>query len=173
MPGLSHAEYASLLRFRTALRGFERWSQQQAQRVGLTPGQHQLLLTVKGHGHRLGPTISDIADYLGVRHHSAVGLVDRASEAGLIVRTRDVEDARLIRITLTATGQVRIEQLSELHLAELSRLAPLLRHLTANPETLSPAAESTDDVTDNDVTDKVATNDEGPHDVVGQHLASS
>jgi DNA-binding MarR family transcriptional regulator len=145
MPGLSHAEYASLLRFRTALRRFERWSQQQARRAGLTPAQHQLLLTITGHSHRHGPTISDIADYLGVRHHSAVGLVDRASEAGLIVRTRDVEDARVIRITLTATGQDRIEQLSELHLGELSRLAPLLRHLTTSPDILNPdMADSTD-----------------------------
>jgi DNA-binding MarR family transcriptional regulator len=133
MPELSQREYGSLLEFRTALRRFERWSEDQARQAGLTSAQHQLLLAIKGHDDDRGPTIGDVAEYLVVRHHSAVGLVDRAVDAGLIVRMRDTVDSRAVRLALTAHGVDRVEQLSELHLTELRRLAPVLRHLSTTP----------------------------------------
>jgi DNA-binding MarR family transcriptional regulator len=58
-----------------------------------------------------------------------VGLVDRAESAGLVSRHTDVDDQRVVRLRLTALGARRLRQLSELHLAELSRLAPRLRVL--------------------------------------------
>jgi len=126
---LSHGDYANLLAFRTALRRFDSWSHEQARRVGLTHTQHQLLLAVKGHGDPDGPTISEAADYLNTRHHSVVGLVDRAERAGLLRRVRDGSDARVVRLELTELGEDRIAQLAELHLVELNRLAPVLQHL--------------------------------------------
>ncbi|HKN99445.1 MAG TPA: MarR family winged helix-turn-helix transcriptional regulator [Pseudonocardiaceae bacterium] len=141
MADLSQQDYASLLTFRTALRRFERWSGDQARQIGLTPAQHQLLLAVKGHLDRRGPTIGDVADYLGVRHHSVVGLVDRAVEASLIARVRDELDGRAVRLVLTPSGEDRIAQLSQLHLAELARLAPLLEHLTVEPHGTSADEE--------------------------------
>jgi DNA-binding MarR family transcriptional regulator len=139
MSGLSQRDYTSLLKFRTVLRRFERWSEQQARHVGLTPAQHQLLLAVKGHPDRRGPTLREVAEYLNVRHHSAVGLADRAVESGLVLRTRDAGDGRVVRITLTTLGAERIGQLSELHLAELGRLTRLLEHLPAEPAPSAPA----------------------------------
>ena len=132
MAALSHGDYANLLAFRTALRRFDSWSYEQAHRVGLTHAQHQLLLAVKGHHDPHGPTISEAADYLNRRHHSVVGLVDRAEGAGLLRRTRDGSDARVVRLQLTYLGEDRIAQLAELHLVELSRLAPVLHHLAAS-----------------------------------------
>ncbi len=132
MPPLTSRDYATLLNFRTALRRFERWSEERARQVGLTGSQHQLLLAITGHSHDQGPTISDIADYLTVRHHSAVGLIDRAVAAGLVARVRDAQDSRIVRLVATALGAQRIEALSELHLTELGRLAPVLDHLTAS-----------------------------------------
>jgi DNA-binding MarR family transcriptional regulator len=129
MVALTQDDYTSLLEFRTALRRFERWSEAQARSVGITPTQHQLLLAVLGHADDRGPTISDVASYLLVRHHSAVGLVDRTVDAGLVVRLRDADDSRAVRLALTAAGKARIQRLSALHLAELSRLAPVLGHL--------------------------------------------
>jgi DNA-binding MarR family transcriptional regulator len=126
---LSHDDYANLLAFRTALRRFDSWSHEQARRVGLTHAQHQLLLAVKGHGAPDGPTISEAAEYLNTRHHSVVGLVDRAERAGLLRRVRDGSDARVVRLELTELGEDRIAQLAELHLVELNRLAPVLQHL--------------------------------------------
>lgn len=117
------AAYARLLALRTGLRHFERWSAQQAEAAGLTPAHHQLLLAVRGHGDPAGPTIGEVADYLLLRHHSTVGLVDRAEAAGLVHRVRDEADHRVVRLRLTEEGARRLEALSALHLEELERLA--------------------------------------------------
>lgn len=130
---LGDAEYRSLLQFRTGIRRFLHWSAQQAEAAGLTPAQHQLLLAVRGHkderGQTIGPTIGDIAGYLFLRHHSAVGLIDRAEAAGLVQRVEDQEDRRVVRLRLTPRGEGILVQLSRLHLEELSRLAPEIRTL--------------------------------------------
>lgn len=122
-------DFETLLRFRAALRRFLHWSEEQARGAGLTPAQHQLLLAVKGHPDPAGPTIGDVADYLALRHHSAVELIDRAERAGLTERRQDEDDHRVVRLHLTQVGDERIRQLSELHLEELRRLGPLLTGL--------------------------------------------
>jgi DNA-binding MarR family transcriptional regulator len=123
---LSDAEYRELLAFRTAVRRFLHWSEQQATGLGVTPAQHQLLLAVRGHEGALGPTIGDVAESLLLRHHSAVGLVDRAVAADLVERRSDPEDHRIVRLRLTALGARRLRQLAGLHLAELRRMMPVL-----------------------------------------------
>jgi DNA-binding MarR family transcriptional regulator len=127
--------YARLLALRTGLRHFQRWSENQARAAGLTPAQHQLLLAIRGHSDPRGPTIGEVADYLLLLHHSAVGLVDRADAAGLVERTRDEDDHRVVRLQLTKEGAERLEVLSALHLEELKRLAP---HLPGAWEDLGP-----------------------------------
>jgi DNA-binding MarR family transcriptional regulator len=118
--------YVRLLTLRSGLRRFERWSEQQAREAGLTPAQHQLLLAIRGHADPRGPTIGEVADYLLLRHHSTVELVDRAEAAGLVTRTRDDIDHRNVRLQLSEDGDGRLEALSALHLEELKRLAPYL-----------------------------------------------
>ncbi len=120
---LRDADFEDLLTLRTGLRRLMRWSEQQADTAGLTPAQHQLLLAIRGHRDRRGPTVGEVADYLLLRHHSAVGLVDRAVAAGLVKRVRDPQDHRIVRLQLTAAGSKRLETLSELHLEELERLS--------------------------------------------------
>lgn len=133
MSEMRDEDYASLLEFRTALRRFMSWSEQQARQAGLTPVQHQLLLAVRGHRGPSAPTIGELAAYLVLRHHSAVELVDRAQRAGLVRRKIDLTDRRVVRVALTAAGESHVEQLSALHLDELRRLAPLLSLNTAKP----------------------------------------
>ena len=87
-PSPTDEDYRRLLELRTGLRRFLRWSEQHAEAAGLTPAQHQLLLAIRGHDDPRGPTVGDVAGYLMLRHHSAVGLVDRAEKAGLITRGR-------------------------------------------------------------------------------------
>ena len=124
---LNDSDYRRLLEFRTGLRRFERWSQEQAAKVDLTPAQHQLILAVRGHPDRRGPTIGDVASYLQLHHNSAVGLVDRAEAAGLVRRVADPSDARIVRLELTPPAEQRLASLAAAHLEELSRLAPDLR----------------------------------------------
>ena len=120
-------QYEQLLRMRTGLRRFLRWSEEQARREGLTGAQHQLLLAVRGHPDGRGPTIGEVAEYLALKHHSAVGLVDRTEAAGLVVRRADREDHRVVRLQLTAMGRRRLASLSAAHIEELRRLAPELQ----------------------------------------------
>ncbi|HSG39418.1 MAG TPA: MarR family transcriptional regulator [Thermoanaerobaculia bacterium] len=128
------ADYHRLLQFRTGLRRFLRWSEEEAEKAGLTAAQHQLLLAVRGHDGDRGPTIGDVAGYLFLRHHSAVGLVDRAVRAGLVERGEDPEDRRVVRLLVTPRGLEILQQLSSLHLKEIERLAPLLQAIAVSKE---------------------------------------
>jgi DNA-binding MarR family transcriptional regulator len=113
-------EFEDLLAFRDGLRRFMQWSSEQAREVGLTPAQHQLLLAVRGHGST--PTVGDLAAHLLLRHHSAVELIDRAERLDLVRRHGDPNDARVVRVVLTTTGERLLEQLSPAHLEELRQL---------------------------------------------------
>jgi DNA-binding MarR family transcriptional regulator len=124
------ADFQHLLAFRVSLRQFQHWSETQARSVGLTQVQHQLLVAIKGHPGSLPPTIGDLAAYLLLRHHSTVELVDRAEVAGLVRRMPDQDDARVVRVTLTAKGNRLVIQLTKAHLAELRKLAVTLNELT-------------------------------------------
>ncbi|HTG47304.1 MAG TPA: MarR family transcriptional regulator [Actinomycetota bacterium] len=126
---LSDEDYTRLLRSRDGLRRFLRWSEREAERAGITPAQHQLLLVVRAHG--APPTIGEVAEHLLLRHHSAVELVDRAEAAGLVRRRPDRHDLRTVRLELTARGARTLASLSALHLEELTRLGGHLGRLWA------------------------------------------
>lgn len=126
---VSNADYQSLLRFRTGLRRFLRWSEQLAAEAGLTSAQHQLMLAVRGHPDPRGPTVSDVAGYLLIRHHSAVESIDRAVASGLLERMPDPEDGRVVRLRLTQRGNHKLERLAALTKEELARLVPEVRIL--------------------------------------------
>src|SRR5438067_2563282 len=121
--GLTDGDYERALAYRDSLRRFLHWSEQQAMDAGITPAQHQLLLAIRGHRGR-PPTIGDIAEHLLVRHHSVVGLVDRAERAGLVQRRVDARDHRVVRLRLTEKGSRRLAKLVASHLEELERLGP-------------------------------------------------
>ncbi|HEV7209518.1 MAG TPA: MarR family transcriptional regulator [Mycobacteriales bacterium] len=129
---LSDMDYRKLLEFRTRLRHFDKWSREQAGELGLTHTQHQLLLAIRGHPDGRGPTMGEVATYLVVRHHTAVELVDRTQELGLVERQGDVSDHRVVRLALTGEGQARLRALTALHLEELRRLAPTLDALVTD-----------------------------------------
>lgn len=124
------SDYRDLLAFRDGLRQFLRWSDQQAAEAGLTPRQHQLLLAIRGHPSDEPATVTDVAEHLLVKHHSAVELVDRAERAGLVERALDDHDRRIARLTLTPAGHAVLGRLTEAHLDELHRLGPVVAQLT-------------------------------------------
>ena len=116
---LTDAEYHALATFRGALRVFVRFSEDAARAAGITPNQHQLLLAIRG--AKENPSISDLAEWLQLRHHSTVELVDRAVLAGLVDRRADHHDKRRQRLVLTARGERILSSLSEAHRDELRR----------------------------------------------------
>jgi DNA-binding MarR family transcriptional regulator len=126
---LSQTNYERLLALRSGLRRFLHWSEEQARASGLTPAQHQLLLAIAGHPGPAGPAIGEVAEYLALRHHSAVGLVDRAAAAGLVIRQPDEHNHSVIRLALTESGLEKLDRLTEAHVRELKQLAPAMRTL--------------------------------------------
>jgi DNA-binding MarR family transcriptional regulator len=132
MGALGNEEYRRLLSFRTGLRRFLRWSAEMAEQVGVTPAHHQLMLAIRGHSDERGPTLGDVASYLLLKHHSAVELANRAEAAGLVVRSHDEDDHRVVRLALTDRGRRSLEQLTELHVGELERVVPDIAQLWEN-----------------------------------------
>ena len=138
LPQPNREDFENLLAFRVSLRRFQHWSEQQAGAVGLTHVQHQLLVAIKGHPGDTAPTVGDLADYLMLRHHSAVELVNRAEAAGFVRRSPDGEDARVVRVELTENGDRLVTELTEAHLAELRKLAGALNDLVAGSAPAGP-----------------------------------
>jgi len=127
---LSVPDYRALADFRYQLRRFLRFSDQAARDAGLEPQQHQLLLAVKGIPDGVEATVGTLAERLQVRHHSAVELVDRMEERGLVRRMRGAADRRQVLVSLTARGEALLGRLSTAHRAEVRSIGPrLLRAL--------------------------------------------
>lgn len=118
---VTDAEYRALAQFRRALRSFLHFSEEAAKAAGLTPSQHQLLLAIRGSDTEEPPTIGEVADWMKLRHHSTVELVDRAESGGLVQRVPDPTDHRRQRLVLTELGSTRLDALSALHREELRR----------------------------------------------------
>jgi DNA-binding MarR family transcriptional regulator len=131
LPQPNHEDFTNLLAFRVRLRHFQRWSEDQAAAAGLTQVQHQLLVAVKGHPGDIAPSVGELADYLLLRHNSMGELVNRAEAAGLVRRSQDPDDARVVRVDLTRKGDRLVTDLTQAHLAELHNLATALNDVVA------------------------------------------
>jgi DNA-binding MarR family transcriptional regulator len=128
---LIHSDYNILAEFRYLLRQFARFSEIAAHDVGLTTQQHQALLAIQGFSAEQSLTIGELAERLNLRSHSVVGLVNRLVRRGLVRRRPDLQDARRVRVELSAQGGKLLARLSKVHREELQRLAPLLKRLIA------------------------------------------
>lgn len=126
---ISKSQYESLAAFRFSLRKFLRFSEEAAGAAGLTPQQHQALLAIKGFPGRDYVTIGELAERLQIKHHSAVGLVDRLVLEKLVQRVASAEDRRCVNIRLTSRGEAVLEELSALHREQLRRIGPELSTL--------------------------------------------
>lgn len=123
---LTDADYRKLAAFRHALRGFVTFSAEEVEAVGLTPQQHQVLLAIRGWAEESPPMIKSLAEQLMIRHNSAVELMHRLEDAGLVQRIESAEDRRQIQLSLTLKGEAALEALSASHLAELRQRGPRL-----------------------------------------------
>ena len=128
-PVLKKAHYETLAAFRYALRKFLQFSAGAAEAAGLPPQQHQALLAIKGFPGRDYVTVGELAERLQLRHHSAVGLVDRLAKRRFVRRVPAAEDRRRVHVALTPAGEVVLERLSQAHLQELRQIGPELRRV--------------------------------------------
>ena len=129
MAPTKQSDYEALAAFRYSLRQFLRFSEEAAHALGLTPHQHQALLTIRGFPSRQRPTIGELAERLQIRPHSAVELVNRLAVDGLVARKNSQEDRRRVYVTLTQRGEAILEKLSAVHKQELRRIGPQLNQM--------------------------------------------
>jgi DNA-binding MarR family transcriptional regulator len=127
---LDQSDYQRLAEFRYQLRGFLKFSERAASKMGLSPQQHQALLAIKGTpvDH---VTIGILAERLGIRHNSTVELIDRLITNGLVERRHNPRDHREVLIDLTNRADRILANLSLAHRNEIRKLAPLLIGLLA------------------------------------------
>jgi DNA-binding MarR family transcriptional regulator len=126
-PGpVDDAGYARLAALRAGIRAYLAWAEQRARDHDMTPAQVQLALAIRAHDDSAGPTVTELADTLLLRHHSVVGLIDRAQHAGLVRRERDPEHQSRVRVRLTRDGADRLERLSAVHLGWLAEHGPAI-----------------------------------------------
>jgi DNA-binding MarR family transcriptional regulator len=116
----------TLAEFRFELRRFLQFSECAALDTGLQPQQHQLLLQVVGAHEADVVTIAYAAGRLGLKHNSAVELVNRSEREGLLARRADAGDKRRAILRLTRKGRQVMDRLAGDHARELNELAPRL-----------------------------------------------
>ncbi len=123
---VSAGELNALVQFRYEIRRFLRFSENAARAAGLEPQQYVLMLAIRGLTDEKAPTISAIADQLQIQHHSAVELIDRSVDRGLVRRTRNDGDRRQVMVELTSRGDRLLRELAAHHRDQLSQAAPAL-----------------------------------------------
>ena len=119
-------DYQEEAELRSPIRRFLHFSEQAARKADIEPRQHQFLLALKGLPKNMRPTIGALADRLQIRPHSAVELVNRLSNAGLVKRRHDSDDGREVLLELTSRGEAVLHELSLHHRAELQSAGPAL-----------------------------------------------
>ncbi len=125
-PALTRAEFQRLAEFRFQLRRFLHFSSIAAEKTGLRSQQYQLLQCVYGMPDALEPTIANVAARMLLKHNSAVELVDRTIEQGLLRRAPDPTDSRCILLRVTPLGERALGSLAASHLEELDQAGPEL-----------------------------------------------
>ena len=113
------SEYAALAEFRFRIREFLRGSDGAAEAAGLEPQQYQMLLAIRGLPPHHKASIRELADRLLLRHHSAVGLIDRLEDSGYVRRSRGSRDHRQVWVTLLPKGRHALERVVQQRLHEL------------------------------------------------------
>lgn len=123
------AQYRLLAGWRHALRRFLNFSHEAARGAGLSPQHYQALLALKGAPGDARLSIGELAAQLQLRPHSAVGLVNRLGERGLVRRADSKADGRRVELALTPRGERLIARMAAIHLRELRQLGPEMRRL--------------------------------------------
>jgi DNA-binding MarR family transcriptional regulator len=115
-----------LAEFRFQLRRFLHFSQAVVEEAGLRNQQYQILQCVGGMPDGMEATIANVAARMLLRHNSAVELVDRTIEKGLLRRVVDPDDHRRILLHVTPQGERTLASLAEFHTRELEHSGPRL-----------------------------------------------
>ena len=123
---VSLGDYRALAEFRYELRRYLALSDQAARSAGLHPGQYRFLLILKGLPDAIEPTIGNLAERLGLRHHSTVELVDRLEKRDLIHRERNERHRSFVFVRITPKGERILQRIVASRKVDLKRAGPIL-----------------------------------------------
>lgn len=123
---VSLTDYRALAEMRYRLRRFMNFSEESARKAGVEPQQHQLLLAIRGLPADVVPTIRALAGRLQIQHHSAVELVRRSADNGLVLKRVSERDRREVLLEVSPKGLRLLERLAVAHRTELRSMAPAL-----------------------------------------------
>ena len=118
-------EYTAAARFRTALRQFLRESETASRNAGVTPRQYLLLLQIAASDDGTA-TVTELVDRLVLTQSTVTELVQRAEQAGLVVRRPSPHDARVVHLRLSPTGERTLQTVYEHLKGERARLREML-----------------------------------------------
>ena len=136
-------QFRKLAEFRFQLRKFLHFSHAAAEQCGVRPQQYQMLQCISGMPAELDPTIANVAARMLLKHNSAVELVDRTIEQGLLRRCPDPTDHRRILLRVTTQGERILASLAEYHMQELEQAGPELIRALRRVLSMKPAAADT------------------------------
>jgi DNA-binding MarR family transcriptional regulator len=112
--------------------------------AGLSPSQYNVLRILRGAGEE-GQPCGEISERMVRRDPDLTRLLDRLEASGLVTRTRDTRDRRIIRASITAQGAELLASLDEeveasirrglahVPVARLRTLLELLEEVRAKP----------------------------------------
>jgi DNA-binding MarR family transcriptional regulator len=135
-------QFRKLAEFRFQLRKFLHFSHAAAEQCGVRPQQYQMLQCISGMPAELDPTIANVAARMLLKHNSAVELVDRTIEQGLLRRCPDPTDHRRILLRVTTQGERILASLAEYHMQELEQAGPELIRALRRVLSMKPAADT-------------------------------
>ena len=125
LSSVEKSEYRARAEFRFLVRTFLAFAEKAARQVRLTGRQHEALIAIVG--SRSAPSINVLAECLVVKHHSAVGLVDRLEKSGLIFRKQNPENYREVELFVTPRALRLLKKLAPSHREELVRITPQMK----------------------------------------------
>jgi DNA-binding MarR family transcriptional regulator len=123
---VTQLDYQALAEFRYQIRRYLAFGDKAAEAAGLRSRQYQLLLALKGLPDGMDASIKNLADRLGIRHHSTVELVDRLEKRGLIKRERGSVHRSFVFVRITREGEMMLRKLVASRKADLKVAGPIL-----------------------------------------------
>ena len=85
-----------------------------------------MLLFDKGTGCPKSHTPAELAEHAGVTRATMTGLIDTLERDGLVTRTPDPTDRRMMSVSLTPHGVNRLQEILPAHFKRMSALVSVL-----------------------------------------------
>lgn len=93
--------------------------------LGLSPSQGRMLMELKKRGG--AATLSELADGMDTPYSNASNVCNRLEGRGLIVKSRDEIDKRIVRIAFTPKGKEELSRLKSSYLSMMDSISEVLR----------------------------------------------